>query len=93
MNPLVFNLVSRIPGTGPWRAYRETRRFLYAADACVREMVPGVPPLPVWALPRDPASMVMAVEAMTNMVTGLGLYAEGKHDQAAEFLVPMGQNW
>lgn len=89
MNPRLFNVLSRIPGTGPHHAYRETKRFLYTADAYVRQVVPGVPPIPVWALPRNPETMAFAVESMTNMVTGLGLYAEGKHDQAAEFLVPM----
>ena len=89
MNPLLFNLLSRIPGTGPWRCYRETKSFLYQADGYVRALVPDAVPLPVWLLPRDPATMMMAVEALTNMVTGLGLHAEGKHDQAAEFLVPM----
>lgn len=89
MNPLVFNVLSRVPGTAPWWAYREVKSFLYTADSYVRQVVPGVPPIPVWVLPRNPATMAFAVESMTNMVTGLGLYAEGKHDQAAEFLVPM----
>lgn len=89
MNPRLFSFLSRIPGTGPWRAYREVKSFLYAADAYVQQIVPGVPPLPIWALPRNPETLKFAVDALTNMVTGLGLYAEGKPDQAAEFLVPM----
>lgn len=87
-----FAAMSYVPGTRPWRFYRDVVRWSESVWRLVEAMevmaeVENPELVPVPTLPRNPHILELAIADLREIVEAVRLTSEGRHDAAMEFLV------
>lgn len=82
MTDRVFEILTHVPGTFPWRAYRETRAWLLRAEGMLLAEFPEMEPFPR-PLPRRPRAMKFAVKAMLVPATAMLVLERGGTAESA----------